>query len=568
MLKTLNIRDFALIEEACVDFQKGMTVITGETGAGKSLILDAISSLLGGKSSPMEIRTSAPRYVLEGVFDLSKNPAAVEWLKEKGFPFESKELTLHRECGRDGKSRILINQSLASSTTLRGLGELLAEVHNQNDQILLLDRGEQLDIIDLHAGLIPLRNEVKECFLTYRSLKKRLEELRKSEEEKSKRIEFLTFQIREIKEVDLKEGEEEGLIQEEHLLAHGELLAENYEILSSYLADNESAILPLFPKLLSAAEKIKSIQPDFSKTLDSLQEIYIQLKEINSSILDEKEEIFFSPDRLQFVQSRLDLISKMKKKYGSDLAEILDCKNKAEQELEAMEKNSKNKESMEVEIEKVASRLASLSIQLSKSRRESLIRFESSLKLELEQLGMPGAAVQVVLRWEPNPEGEVSASGKSYIVNESGLDQLEFYFSPNPGEKPRPLRKIASGGEVSRVMLAIRSILGRQSNLRVLIFDEIDSGLGGEIAMDVARKLKNLAENHQLILITHLQQIASAANDHLKITKSVEGGRTFSKAEFLSLEERTLELARMISGQRVSKGALEHAKELLKKQAV
>lgn len=255
MLKTLNIRDFALIEEACIDFQKGMTVITGETGAGKSLILDAISSLLGGKSSPMEIRTSAPRYVLEGVFDLSKNPAAVEWLKEKGFPFESKELTLHRECGRDGKSRILINQSLASSTTLRGLGELLAEVHNQNDQILLLDRGEQLDIIDLHAGLVPLRNEVKECFLTYRSLKKRLEELRKSEEEKSKRIEFLNFQIREIRDVDLKEGEEEGLNQEEHLLAHGELLAENYEILSSHLADSESAILPLFPKLLSAARK-------------------------------------------------------------------------------------------------------------------------------------------------------------------------------------------------------------------------------------------------------------------------------------------------------------------------
>ncbi|TGK38621.1 DNA repair protein RecN [Leptospira gomenensis] len=568
MLKTLNIRDFALIEEACIDFQKGMTVITGETGAGKSLILDAISSLLGGKSSPMEIRTGAPKYVLEGVFDVSGNVSAVEWLKEKGFPNESSELTLHRECARDGKSRILINQSLASSSTLRGLGELLAEVHNQNDQILLLDRGEQLDIIDVHAGLIPLRNQVRECFLTYRSLKKRLEELRKNEEEKSRRIEYLAFQIREIKDADLKDGEEEGLFKEERLLAHGEQLAENFEILSSFLADSESAILPSFPRLLSAAEKIKSIQPDFGKTLDSLQETYIQLKEINSSVLDEKDEIFFSPDRLQFVQSRLDLISKLKKKYGSDLAEILDSKRKAEQELEAMEKNSKNKEAMESEIEKITARLGSLSIQLSKARRESLIRFESSLKAELEQLGMQGAAVQVVLRWEPSPEGEVSASGKSYIVNESGLDQLEFYFSPNPGEKPRPLRKIASGGEVSRVMLAIRSILGGQSSARVLIFDEIDSGLGGEIGMDVARKLRNLSARHQLILITHLQQIASAANDHLKISKFVEGGRTFSRAEFLSLEERTLELARMISGQRVSKGALEHAKELLKKQAV
>ncbi|TGK06179.1 DNA repair protein RecN [Leptospira fletcheri] len=568
MLQMLSIRDFALIESAYIDFRNGFTAITGETGSGKSLLLDAISSLLGGKSNAMDIRTGAEKYVLEAVWDLGGNLSARQWLAEKGIVGSGTELVLRKEFSRDGKSKILINHSLAAVQVLRGLGELLAEVHNQNDQILLLDKSQQLDILDSFGNLYSIRSEVRESFLTYRSLRKRLEELEASHGDRNRKKEILQYQIEEIQSANLKEGEEEELRKEESLLSHGERLSENLEIITGLLSETEDSVLSSFSRILIAAEKMKGIHPDYADLEGTLREVYVTLREINTSVQDQKDEIYFSPDRLAHVQGRLDLIQKLKKKYGGSIQEVLLSKRNAENELEALAQNMESKESLEREKKKATEKLAQLCMQLSKARRESLGRFEPRLKSELEALGMPGAGIQVVLRWESSVEGEVESQGKSYLVNESGLDQAEFYFSPNPGEKPRPLRKIASGGEMSRVMLAIKSVLGSNYDGKVLVFDEVDSGLGGEIAMDVAKKLRTLSKTHQILLVTHLQQIAAAADHHLKVSKRITDGRTLSEAEFLGMEERTLELARMISGQNVSRGALDHAKELLKKKAV
>lgn len=568
MLQMLLVRDFALLELAQIEFRTGLTAITGETGSGKSLLLDAVSSLLGGKSSAIDIRTGADKYILEAVWDISANLPAKDWLQEKGIPFEGKELILRKEFARDGKSKIQINHTLSSAQVLRGLGELLAEVHNQNDQILLLDKTQQIDILDTYAGLYPLRSEVKESFLTYRSLRKRLDEIEANYGDKNRKKEILQYQIDEIHAAGLKEGEEEDLVKEEKLLSHGERLSENLEIIAGLLSESETSVLSVFPRILMAAEKMKAIHSDYSELESSIREAYVTLREINTTAQDQKDEVFFSPDRLAHVQSRLDLIQKLKKKYGAGIQEILLSKKNAENELEALAQNMDSKQSLEREKKKATEKLAQLCMQLSKARRESLNRFETRLKSELDVLGMPGAGIQVVLRWESSAEGEVEAQGKSYVVNEYGLDQAEFYFSPNPGEKPRPLRKIASGGEISRVMLAIKSVLGSNHDGKVLVLDEIDSGLGGEIAMDVAKKLRILANTHQILLVTHLQQIAAAADHHLKVSKQVKEGRTLSDTEFLGMEERTLELARMISGQNVSRGALDHAKELLKKKAV
>ncbi|TGK17482.1 DNA repair protein RecN [Leptospira fluminis] len=568
MLQMLSIRDFALIESAYIDFRNGFTAITGETGSGKSLLLDAISSLLGGKSSAMDIRTGAEKYVLEAVWDLGGNLSARQWLAEKGILVSGTELVLRKEFSRDGKSKILINHSLAAAQVLRGLGELLAEVHNQNDQILLLDKSQQLDILDSFGNLYSIRSEVRESFLTYRSLRKRLEELEASHGDRNRKKEILQYQIEEIQSANLKEGEEEELSKEESLLSHGERLSENLEIITGLLSETEDSVLSSFSRILIAAEKMKGIHSDYAELEGALREVYVTLREINTNVQDQKDEIYFSPDRLAHVQGRLDLIQKLKKKYGGSVQEVLLSKRNAENELEALAQNMESKESLEREKKKATEKLAQLCMQLSKARRESLGRFEPRLKSELEALGMPGAGIQVVLRWESSVEGEVESQGKSYLVNESGLDQAEFYFSPNPGEKPRPLRKIASGGEMSRVMLAIKSVLGSNYDGKVLVFDEVDSGLGGEIAMDVAKKLRTLSKTHQILLVTHLQQIAAAADHHLKVSKRITDGRTLSEAEFLGMEERTLELARMISGQNVSRGALDHAKELLKKKAV
>ncbi|TGK00624.1 DNA repair protein RecN [Leptospira semungkisensis] len=568
MLQTLSIRDFALIDSAQIDLRSGLTAITGETGSGKSLLLDAISSLLGGKSSTMDIRTGSDKYCLEAAFDVSGNPSAKHWMEEHGFPLNGHSIVIRKEFSRDGKTKIQINHSLSSVQVLRGLGELLSEVHNQNDQILLLDKTQQLDILDSFAGLVPLRGEVREGFLTYKSLKKRLEELEMNHADKNRKREILQYQIEEIHGANLKEGEKEELSKEEHLLTHGEKLAENLDIITGYLQESESSILGAFPKILAASDKIKTLSNSLEEIDSSLKEVYVTIREINTSAQDQKEEVFFSPERLSHVQSRLDLIQKLKKKYGSSIQEILNTKKKAEDELAALEQNLDSKASLEKEKKRAADKLTQLCLQLSKARREVLNRFETKLKSELEVLGMQGAGLQVVLRWETSSEGEVEAQGKSYLVNEYGLDQAEFYFSPNPGEKPRPLRKIASGGEISRVMLAIKSVLGSNFDGKVLVFDEVDSGLGGEIALDVAKKLRALSKTHQIILVTHLQQIAAAADHHLLVSKHVKDGRTISDAEFLGMEERTLELARMISGQNISKGALNHAKELLKKKAV
>lgn len=567
MLQTLTIRDFALIESAQIDLSRGLTSITGETGSGKSLLLDALCSLLGGKSTAMDIRSGADKYTLEAEFDISKNPQAKEWLSEKGFPNNGPSLVIHKEFSRDGKSKIQINHSLSSAQVLRGLGEILAEVHNQNDQILLLEKAQQLEILDSFAGLQPLRGEVKEAFFTYKSLKKRLEELESNFADKNRKREILQYQIEEIHSANLKEGEEEELGKEENLLTHGEKLAENLELITGYLSESESSVLSVFPKILGASDKIKSLSESLGDLDNSLREVYVTIREVNTTAQDQKDEVFFSPDRLANVQVRLDLIQKLKKKYGNTISEILSAKKKAEDELSALEQNLDSKISLEKEMKRAAEKLTQLCLKISKSRREALNGFETRLKSELDVLGMAGSGIQVVLRWETSPEGEVEAQGKSYLVNEVGLDQAEFYFSPNQGEKPRPLRKIASGGEISRVMLAIKSVLGSNYDGKVLVFDEIDSGLGGEIAMDVAKKLRALAKSQQIILVTHLQQIAAAADHHLLVSKHLKNGRTVSEASFLGLQERTLELARMISGQNISRGALDHAKELLKKKA-
>ncbi|MEI1279269.1 DNA repair protein RecN [Leptospira venezuelensis] len=568
MLQTISIRDFALIESAQIDLRGGLTAITGETGSGKSLLLDALSSLLGGKSSTMDIRTGSDKYCLEAEFDISQNPSAITWMREHGFPLNGSVIVIRKEFTRDGKTKIQINHSLSSAQVLRGLGEILSEVHNQNDQILLLDKAQQLDILDGFAGLHTLRGEVKEGFLTYKSLKKRLEELELSHADRNRKKEILQYQIEEIHTANLKLGEEEELSKEENLLVHGEKLAENLDIITGYLHESESSVLGIFPKVLAASDKIKVLSESLNEMDSALKEVYVTIREINTTAQDQKEEVFFSPERLSHVQSRLDLIHKLKKKYGNSISEILETKKKAEDELAALEQNLDSKTSLEKEKKRAADKLTQACLQLSKSRREVLNKFESKLKSELEVLGMKGAGLQVVLRWETSPEGEVEAQGKSYLVNEFGLDQAEFYFSPNPGEKPRPLRKIASGGEISRVMLAIKSVLGSNFDGKVLVFDEIDSGLGGEIASDVAKKLRTLSKTHQIILVTHLQQIAAAADHHLLVSKRVKEGRTVSETEFLGMEERTMELARMIAGQNISKGALHHAKELLKKKAV
>jgi DNA repair protein RecN (Recombination protein N) len=562
MLKFLKITNFALIEQAEIDFSTGLVVITGETGSGKSILLDAISSLLGSKCNTMNIRSGEKKYQIEGIFEVKANSFISDWLSKNGIEFEQEEILVKKELFSDGKSRIQIGSSLAPAGLLREFGAILSEFHRQNDQTFLIEKSSQLEYLDRFAGLDSLKKEFHEKYKTYLTLKKRFTELSNTTLEKQKRIDELKFQIEEIEEESLSQKEEEQLLKEENLLLHGEKSIENYSLISEILSDSEDSILKGLSRILNSSDKIESIHPEFSPVKKEFYEIYDRLKEISHQIHDDKDEIFYSEDRLERVQQKLNSIHKLKKKYGSEISEIVTYLEKSKIELEVLENFEENISSLEKEMYSSREQMTSVALKLSSLRRNSILKFESSLQKEFQDLGLKQAKLQVVMRWEQAIEGEVLDGDKKYLVSETGLDQIDFYFSANQGEKPRPLRKIISGGEMSRVTLALKSILG---NEKILIFDEIDSGVSGETAKLLSEKLKSISTKSQIILITHSGQIAASADIHLLVAKFLKNDRTVSSVQSLRKEERIKELAKMISGEEITKGAMEHAKELLKK---
>ncbi|MEM7184925.1 MAG: DNA repair protein RecN [Spirochaetota bacterium] len=566
MIKILKIQDFALLERVDLEFGKGMTSITGESGSGKSLLLDAISSLLGARCHTQNIRDGAKKYSLQAIIDITGHTAAKKWLQQNGIECEFDEVLLQKELKRDGRSRVQIQGSLVPLSLLREFGNLIAEIHRQNDQLFLLNRDTQLKILDSYAHVETLKKEVADTYITYSTLKKRIRELEQNAVDKRQRIDFLRYQLAEIEEAGLQAGEEEGLLQEERLLTQGEKLAENYACMANLFDNSEDSILKLMAWALHAGDRVAELNPKFQTTAAEMHEVFERLKEISYTITSTEDEIVYSKDRLDIVQKRLADLQRLKKKYGQEIAEILAYEEKIRSELEDLSVSGEQLASLHQELMNIGGHLSELSIKLSRKRREAALKLETRLTKVFSELGMSGAKLQIALSWESSEDGDVIDSGKKYYVNENGLDHAEFYFTANTGEKPRPLRKVASGGELSRVMLAIKSVTDAGKNRKFMVFDEIDTGIGGETGNHLGEKLTHLAKNNQILLITHLQQIAARSDAHIKVDKRVSAKRTVSQAIPLNREKRAEELAKMISGAKFTKGALEHAKELLVKK--
>ncbi len=557
------------MESLDLDLRSGLAVFTGESGSGKSLVFDAIASLFGGRCSTANIRTGKEKYSLQAIVNIKEQPSAREYLSSQGFQWEGDEIILTKELFKDGKARVKIGDSLASTTHLREFGKELAEVHSQNEQLFLLEKSHQLEFLDRFAHLESLKARVKLSLQNFRHWKEKLNHFDATVSESKKKLEILSFEIEEIEAVSPKEGEDEALLQEERFLANGEKLAGNYRYLLEELMDREGSILKVFPSLLHSIEKITQLLPEKLALRDEWEDVYDRLKNLKATIREDEEELFFSPDRLDMVQTRLQELNKLKKKFGFSIPEILQQLDQKKLELEKWTLEAGDREFLSQKFDQALVELKELVFQLSRARRNALASFEEEVQRELNDLGMEGAKLQVVLRWEENPEGEVEEGSKLYYITETGLDQVEFYFSANVGEKPRPLRKVASGGELSRVMLGLRSALGKFSPAaQILILDEIDTGLGGEAATSLAAKLKKLSRSSQILLITHTQQIAAVADEHIGIEKYAENGRTVAISKKLSFEERKRELARMIGGKQVTQGVMKAASELLQKKAV
>ncbi len=569
MITNLYIRDFALIESLEIPFQNGMTVLTGESGSGKSLVLDALSSLFGSKCGTGNIRTGKEKYFLQAMLSIPKDSPAFFYLVEQGFRVEADEVLISKELYRDGKSRVKIGDSLASLTHLRELGKRIAEIHTQNEQLILLEKNHQLEYLDKFGNLEGLKSDCKTAFRSYQLWKEKANQSFLAEKELEQKKQNLEFQILEIEKLSPKEGEEEALIEEEKFLTSGEKLADLYRSILEETCDKDDSLLRRFSFLESLLQKIVVIQPDKQVLIDSLQDMKELLVSIKDDIRDEEEELFFSPERLDMVQARLQELQKAKKKLGLSIPEMLQSIQELKSDLEKCEEKVGNKDQILLKKKESLDHLKSIAFQLSKTRRNCIQAFEDEMQKEMSDLGLEGSRLQVVLRWEESPDGDVEEGSKLFYMGESGLDQIEFYFTANLGEKPRPLRKVASGGELSRVMLALRSLLGKHSPApKILVLDEIDTGLGGETGVTLGKKLKKLSRSSQILLVTHTQQVASQGDHHFRVEKALEGGRTQTMGRFLEEEERKKELARMIGGKRYSENAFLAASDLLNRKAV
>mgnify|MGYP002630282108 CR=1 FL=1 len=563
MLKEIRIKNFAIIENLVVTFEEGLNVLTGETGAGKSIIMDALNLLLGGRADTDTIRSGETTALVEGLFQIN-DPQTLEMVREMGIESEDGELLIKRQISNTGKNRCLLNDSQITVSTLATLGNRLVDLHGQHDHQTLLHPEIHVDLLDLFGKSKPNRDKFSKEFSDYQALVKKLQSLKTNEQERLQREEFLRFQISEIDSANLSEEEEEEIKTEKNKLRHAEKIRSALQQCQNLLSDQSGSILEHLRQVLKELEPLINVDKDLETPFERSQSAFYELEEVMDSLRTHDRSLDFNPDKLEEIDDRLAEINGLKRKYGNDISEILIKRDQFAAELEQLSCNEEDMKQLSTDIankEKIVSRLA---VELAEKRESGAKSLTAGVEKELKELSMNGVRFGVRFNYSPDPEGFVDFRKEKLKPTAVGLGTLEFEFSPNPGEELRPLAKIASGGELSRVMLALKSMLNEQDTIPVMIFDEVDTGIGGSVAEKVGVKLKKVAETKQVFCITHLPQIAGMASAHYRVEKEVKGKRTHSSIRQLEFEERVKELARMHSGEKITEASLKHAREMIR----
>ncbi len=554
MIVSLHIRNLATIEDLEIQFDPGFNILTGETGAGKSIIIDAIKLLLGERASPEIIRTGKKEATVEAVFQVKDLAPASPF-----FPYlEDGEIFLQRLISVEGASRAYINGILVPARRLRDIAEGLVDIYGQNDHIFLLHLENQLNYLDAYIEAGPWRQELASLARRLRELlaeKKTIEERRR---ERERRLDFLSYQIEELRRANLRPGELEELLNERHLLKNAEKITLLSEKALEIAYAGENALLSLLSRFTSYLAELGKFDPSFEELNKNLEPLGILLREAVDSLVRFRESQEAAPERLEKVEERLSQIEKLRRKYGGEIKDIIDYLQKIEKERESLLGCEERLSDLNQEIEQTFAAYENKARRLSERRQEGARQLERQLEEEIAQLGMKQARFQVKV--DPHP----FSLGESELIKETGWDEVEFLISPNPGEELRPLRRVASGGELSRIMLALKAIGKEATAGKTLIFDEIDSGIGGKTADFIAQKLRSLARRHQVLCITHLPQIASSASHHWRVDKRIEGERTFTLVKKLGFEERVREISRLLSGSRITAISLQNAREMLR----
>ena len=551
LIQEVYIKNFAIIEEVQCTFEKGMTVLTGETGAGKSIIIDAVGLLIGERASLEMIRYGEEKSLIQGVFRI-EDPSVVEKLQEFGIEVVEDELMIQRELLQNGKSNCRINGQLATVALLKQIGPYLIDIHGQNEHFLLLNEEKHLGLLDefAHHQMGDLIAEYDEAYAKVVAAKQELRALQTAEKEDAQRVDMLKFQLQEIEEANIYVGEEEQLSEEKEYFTHFQKIQTALQIALAALEGEEYSSVDAIGEATSEVESLESISTSFKTLSTQMSEAYYQLQDAASAIRHEIENAEFDEERLAFIEERLDVYYQLKRKYGDDAEEILAFQDKARDALNKIE----NKETLIAETEKVLKQATLEAFAIAKKisiiRREVAKRLEADIVSELHGLYMENA--QFAIQFETSDS-----------LLETGIDIVEFFISTNKGEPLKPLSKIVSGGELSRITLAMKSIFTKEQLVGTIIFDEVDTGVSGRVAQAIASKMHYISEYAQVLSITHLPQVASMADTHIHIEKVEEGERTHTILKVMNEMDRTEEIARMLSGTTITALTLENAKELL-----
>jgi DNA repair protein RecN (Recombination protein N) len=555
MLRELTIKNVAVIEELTLGFAPGLNVLTGETGAGKSILIDALQLVLGARGSEELLRSGAEEAVVEAAFEVGPGSRAGELLEAEGIGAEPGEpLMLRRHLFRDGRSKAYANGRLTSATTLRALAECLVDIHGQQPAQPLLDPRRQRELLDAHAGAGEEVRAYRDRYGRWQALRREREALLQAERERAQRQDLLEFQRREIEAVRLTAGEEESLSAEQAILSNHERLFAAVEHAYGALEESDGAVLERLGAAAGRLREAAAIDPRLREILEGLETGALHLREAARGLRDYRGRIEFDPERLDAIERRLHEIGKLERKYGGSVAEILEHLARVIQDLDALGRSGARLAELDQTLADIQRDMAGRAERLSQVRRRAARRLQEAILGEIRELGMARASFEV--RVTPAAPGE-TAPGPY------GMDAVEFLISPNPGEALKPLHKIASGGELSRVMLAIRAILAAADRTPTLIFDEVDAGIGGGMAETVGRKLVAASRQHQVLCVTHLPQIACFADRHVAVSKRALRERTQTTVQALQGGERAQEIARMLGGPGRSPTPLQHAQELL-----
>ena len=552
MLQELSIKDFAIIDEIQISFQPKMTVLTGETGAGKSIIIDALGLLAGGRGSTEFIRKGEKKAVIQGLFTLPREANTYNILEEYGIDSEDGQIILQRDLYRGGRNICRINGMMVNLATLRKVGETLIDIHGQNEHQELMKPENHIDLLDEYdKKTSQLRNQYQVVYQNYRKLKLSMEKKEADEKAWAQRLDMLNFQVKEIEEAGLKINEEDEIVEEKHkfnnLQAIHDALELSYQILSGEKIDVVGNLGNAMNELSDVSDLSENLQEINTKISDA----FYSLEDAARDISDELDSMEWNGERLNEIEERLELIHQLKRKYGDTIEDILHYHSRIEKELREMENAEQNSEKQERQLSEALEKVKELAIKLSKQRKKSAKKLEKMIHEQLSALYMDKAVF------------EVKCLNNSKLYSK-GIDKVEFYIQTNPGEEMGPLAKIASGGELSRIMLALKTIFSQKMGVTSIIFDEVDTGVSGRVAQAIAEKISQISNNSQVLCITHLPQVAAIADNHYYISKSVNDGRTETSLKELDEKQKIREIARMLSGSEITELTLKHAEELIK----